>query len=86
MCVFVGGCLITEVFVGNLPATGRGWVIIKEASGQLPTNQFYDINWGALNHGSHAPQLMSMTHVHVHIICICMCMCTTSMSNQITFL
>ena len=29
MCVFVGSCLATKVFIGNLPAMGRGWVIIK---------------------------------------------------------
>ena len=35
MCVsvyvklFVGSCLATKAFVGSLPATGRGWVIIK---------------------------------------------------------
>ena len=27
--VFVGSSLATKVFIGNLPATGRGWVIIK---------------------------------------------------------
>ena len=26
---FVGSCLATKVFIGNLPAMGRGWVIIK---------------------------------------------------------
>ena len=25
----VDSCLVTKVFVGNLQATGRGWVIIK---------------------------------------------------------
>ena len=25
---FVGSCLSTEVFIGNLQATGRGWIII----------------------------------------------------------
>ena len=29
VCVFVGSCLATKVFIGNLPATGRGCVIIK---------------------------------------------------------
>ena len=27
VCVFVGSCLATKVFIGNLPAMGRGWVI-----------------------------------------------------------
>ena len=26
---FVGSCLATKVFIGNLPAMGRGWIIIK---------------------------------------------------------
>ena len=26
---FVGSCLATKVFIDNLPAMGRGWVIIK---------------------------------------------------------
>ena len=26
--VLVGSCLATKVFIGNLPAMGRGWVII----------------------------------------------------------
>ena len=26
---FVGSCLATKVFIGNLPAMGRGWVIIR---------------------------------------------------------
>ena len=26
---FVGSCLATKVFIGNLTAMGRGWVIIK---------------------------------------------------------
>ena len=32
MCVFVGSYLATKVFIANLPATGRGWVIIKVAN------------------------------------------------------
>ena len=28
VCVFVGSCLATKVFIGNLPAMGRRWVII----------------------------------------------------------
>ena len=27
--LFVGSCLATKVFIGNLLAMGRGWVIIK---------------------------------------------------------
>ena len=32
VCVFVGSCLATKVFIGNFPATGRGWVIKKLAN------------------------------------------------------
>ena len=28
-CPFVDSCLATKVFIGNLLAMGRGWVIIK---------------------------------------------------------
>ena len=28
-CILVGSCLATKVFIDNLPAMGRGWVIIK---------------------------------------------------------
>ena len=31
-CTFVGSYLAIKVFIGNLPATGRGWVIIKLAN------------------------------------------------------
>ena len=27
--MLVGSCLATKAFIGNLPAMGRGWVIIK---------------------------------------------------------
>ena len=30
--IFVGSCLATKVFIGNLPAMGRGWIIIKYAN------------------------------------------------------
>ena len=29
MYIIVSSCLATKVFIGNLPAMGRGWVIIK---------------------------------------------------------
>ena len=28
VCVFVSSCLATKVFIGNLQASGRGWVIV----------------------------------------------------------
>ena len=43
--------------------------------GKLPTNQFHDINWVALNHASRAPQLLSCNYY----VCVCagavQCMC-----------
>ena len=56
VCVCVRTCLATRVFVGNLPATGRGWIIIKQASDGGPTtnNQLHDINLGVLDHASPA--------------------------------
>ena len=27
--LFVGSCLVTKAFIGNLPVMGRGWVVIK---------------------------------------------------------
>ena len=36
---------------------------------QLPTNQLHDINWGALDHASRAPQLMSCNYY----VCVCVC-------------
>ena len=44
--MFVGSCLATIVFIGNLPAMGRGWVIISRPvmnRGQLPTDPSHDI-------------------------------------------
>ena len=69
--VFVGtcSCLATEVFRGNLPAMGEGWVI---------WSRLHDINWGALNHASLAPQLMSHNY-HMLFMCVqsnfCTCTC-----------
>ena len=42
--VCVGSCLATKVFVGNLPATGRGRSSLSRPimnGGQLTTNQHY---------------------------------------------
>ena len=45
VCVFVGSCLATKVFIGNLLAMGRGSDIIPMTNGsQRPTNQLHDIN------------------------------------------
>ena len=37
-CVFVGSCLVAKVFIGDLPATGRGWVITKLANDEQRSN------------------------------------------------
>ena len=29
VCMCVGSCLATKFFIGNLLATGRGWIIMK---------------------------------------------------------
>ena len=66
-------CLATKVFIGNLPITGRGeasWSWPMMNRGHLPTNQLHtcNINLGALDHTSHAPQLMSyMTTIYAHV-------------------
>ena len=39
--------------------------------GQLPTNQLHYVNWSALNHASHVPQLMSCKYT----ICVCVHVC-----------
>ena len=64
VCVCVGICLATQVSMGNLLATGKGWVIIKQASdnrGQLPTNQLHDIR---------AAQLMSCSYTIYMCVCV----------------
>ena len=43
--------------------------------GQLPTNQLHDINWGALDHASHAPQLISCDYYVRVCVCVCVCAC-----------
>ena len=43
--------------------------------GQLPTNQLHDINWGALNHTSRAPQLSCECVCVCVCVCVCMCVC-----------
>ena len=69
MCVFVGSCLATKVFIGNLPAMGREWVIMKldnDERGQLLTNQLLD-------HASRAPQLMSCSECVCVYVCVYTC-------------
>ena len=43
--------------------------------GQLPTNQLHDINWGALDHASRAPQLMSCNYYVCVRVCVYMYVC-----------
>ena len=53
--------------------------MMKGGHGQ--TNQLHDINWGALDHASRAPQLMSCNYsVCVCVctracVCVCVCVC-----------
>ena len=54
VCVFV--CVVVAMLwegVGQLRPVNRG---------QLPTNELHDINWGALNKVSRAPQMMSCNY------------------------
>ena len=44
--------------------------------GQLPANLLDDINWGALNHASHAPKFMSCFYHNCVCVCVCVCVCT----------
>ena len=44
-----------------------GCLMMKGGHGQ--TNQSHDINWGALDHASHAPQLMSCNY-YVYAVCV----------------
>ena len=43
-----------------------GSLMVKGSHGQ--TNQLHDINWGAPDHASHAPQLMSKVYVAMTIM------------------
>ena len=49
--------------------------------GQLPTNQLHDINWGALDHASRAPQLMSCNYY----VCVCVCVCVQALHVNIIY-
>ena len=50
MCVFtfVGSCLATKVFIGNLPATGREWVIMKLANDERRSTTNKQVTWHSL--------------------------------------
>ena len=39
--------------------------------GHRPTKQLQDLNWGAFDHASHAPQLRSCNYY----LCLCVCVC-----------
>ena len=54
--------------------------MMKGGDGQ--TNQLYDINWGALDHASHAPQLMSCNYcVCARAWCVCVCVCVRARAS-----
>ena len=49
--------------------------------GHGQTNQSRDINWGALDHASHAPRLMSCNYMY----CVCAgYMCTCAMCIHVS--
>ena len=59
--------LATEVFKGNLPAKGKGWIIIEYASDEQRSTTNKSVNWGARDAFNwcaldHAPQLMSCNY------------------------
>ena len=45
--------------------------MMKGGRGQA--NQLHDINWGALDHASHALQLMSCNYYLSVCVCVCVC-------------
>ena len=51
--------------------------------GQLPTNQLHDINRGALDHASRAPQLMSCNYTVCAYVCVCVCVCYSEIKLQL---
>ena len=46
--------------------------------GHGQTNQLHYINWDALDHASHAPQLTSCNYC----VCACVCVCVRSMQSM----
>ena len=59
VCV-ISSYLATKVFIGNLSALGRGWVIIKLANDEQRSTTNKPVNQGALDHASRAPQFNVM--------------------------
>ena len=51
---FVGCCLATFVFVGNLLSAGGVWVVIYK--GNVNEMRSQDNNWDGFDHASHACQ------------------------------
>ena len=45
VCLFVGSYLATEVFIGDLPATGRGWVIKKLSNDEQRSTTNKLVTW-----------------------------------------
>ena len=75
---FVGSCLATKVFIGNLPAmhgkgvghhkVGQWWT---EVNYQQISYHVHDINWGALNHASQLMTIVMCAWVCVHVYYMC---------------
>ena len=68
MCVcvcVVGSYLATKVFIGNLPAMGKGWVIIKLANDE----------WRSTTNMTLIRVHSTMHLVHPNYVCVCVCVC-----------
>ena len=59
MYMFVGRCLATKVFIGGV------WVILVWANDERGLWVNENLNWGAFNCASHAPQLSSCNYYQV---------------------
>ena len=61
--------IATKVFIGELPATRGVWVRAMMRGGHGPIRQLQDLNWGAFDCASHAPQLTYMWIIHMYMYC-----------------
>ena len=78
VCLYISAlvCVQMRQFVFNRLETKIFNQLLDEASLMMKadhgqTNQLYDINWGALDHASRAPQLTSCNYY----VCVCTCVC-----------
>ena len=68
MCVFVGSYLATKA--DNLPAKGRGWVIIKQASDEQRSTANKCINLIGVHSTMHLVHLINIMHCQVLYMCV----------------